>query len=175
LARFPIAVQAKKTYVIGVGTAAGTLNSLASDFTFALGARPANDDLQHAKVIAKHAKASKPRGLVKGSTEFAGLQAHERLLQQHVGGADTWYAFVAPKAGRYRFMESLKRGYPVLSAYSGRGHDILGLKRVKAGRGKNYNKPVTIKLGAKAGQRFELSVDGLTGYWGKYRLSWKKV
>ena len=167
--RLVLRVKAGTRYVIGVD---GSHRSGYPEGSFGLdlGAPPANDNLEHAKFLARHRSVSKRSGTVTGSTEFATFQAREKHLKHGVGGADVWYTFVAPAGGKYRFTDTGTAGF--LAAYSGKGSDNLGLRLVSEST-PSFATTTTLSVHAKKGQKFELSVDSVTGYAGKYRLRWK--
>lgn len=178
--RFEFPVRAGVAYLIAVDGSAKA-GYPEGTFGLTLGAVPANDNLSRAHLLAKtKAKVgnksktvSKGKGKVSGSTEFAAFQTGEKSPKGFSGGADVWYTFVAPKEGTYTFTEALHGASALLAAYTGKGSNNLGLKLVKDANHAGTKKPATITLKAKAGQKFEISVDGGLGAFGAYRLTWK--
>jgi hypothetical protein len=166
LSRLAFAVTAHRRYFIAVD---GSFRSGYPEgaFGLALGAVPNNDSLSAATHL------SKGKGRVTGSTDFATFQSGEKSPKGFTGGADAWYTFVAPKAGTYTFSETLHGAAALLAAYSGKGASNLGLKLVKDASHAGSKKAATIALKAKAGEHFEISVDGSVGEFGAYTLTWK--
>jgi hypothetical protein len=184
--RFTLPVRAGTIYYIGVDGST-TANYPEGSFGLDLGAVPANDTVKAATFLAKtkitikvgkkkkkkKLTVSKKSGKVKGSTDFATFQAGEKSPKHFTGNADVWYTFVAPKAGHYTFTESLSHAAGLLAAYSGKGTSNLGLKLVTAASHAGTTKPASIRIKAKRGQKFTISVDGSAGAFGGYTLTWK--
>ncbi|HEX3824192.1 MAG TPA: hypothetical protein VHV79_06990 [Mycobacteriales bacterium] len=177
--RFVLPVTAGSIYYIGVDGST-TANYPEGSFGLDLGALPANDNVKgaaflakhRAKIGKKHKTVSRKSGTVKGSTDFATFQSGEKSPRHFTGNADVWYTFVAPKAGHYTFSESLRHAGALLAAYSGKGKSNLGLKLVAAAT-HSVSKPASIKIKAKAGQKFKISVDGSAHAFGNFTLTWK--
>lgn len=182
------------TYTIGVD-GAESANYPQGTFTLVLGPEAANDNHGAAAYLAKskatkivkkkhHKKkkvkftASKGSGKVSGSTDFATFESDEKSPKSYTGKADVWYTFVAPKAATYTFTESMtdvetgSAGPALIAAYSGKGTSNFGLKLVADDSNPSTKAPAKIKLKAKAGQKFLISVDGDTGVFGSFTLSW---
>jgi hypothetical protein len=181
LSRFPLSVRSGGIYYIGVD---GSTEASYPEGSFGLdlGAVPSNDNIKGASLLAKtkgkvgknRTTVSKGAGKVKGSTAFATFQKREKSPKHFSGGADVWYKFIAPKAGSYTFTESLRGAPALIAAYSGKGSSNLGLKLVKDAAHPRSTKAMSkIKIKARAGQKFEISVDGSAGAFGSYILSWK--
>ncbi|HTR69588.1 MAG TPA: hypothetical protein VMH41_05110 [Mycobacteriales bacterium] len=184
--RLALTVGSGGAYYIAVD-GSSEVNYPEDTFGLNLGPEPANDSLAHATMLAKtkvkikgkKKTVSKGAGKVTGSTDFATFQSGEKNPKGYSGKADVWYTFVAPKAGTYTFtgtladVETGKPGAALIAAYSGKGSSNLGMKLVKDASNPTSKTPAVIKLKAKAGQVFKISVDGDTGAFGSYSLKWK--
>jgi hypothetical protein len=174
-------------YLIGVDGSSAA-NYPVGSFGLHLDETPVNNSVSGASYLAKTTKtvvthkkhkrhttkviSSKASGSVRGSTVFADHQTGEKALNG--GAADLWYTFVAPKAGSYKFTETLTGGRALLAGYSAtKSKSNLGLKLVNDAAAVVAGKPVSIVLKAKAGQSFLIAVDGRSGDFGAYSLAWK--
>jgi hypothetical protein len=166
--RFAINVRKGTTYTIGVdGSKAAVYPQ--GGFGLTLGAVPVNDDRSHPVYLAKRHGSSAASGTVRGSTEFATRQGDETELTRLVG-VDTWYTFVAPKEGKYRFTAAATHGFAALGVYSGKG--VSGRKPVDF-RASSTSKAVSVGVRAAAGQTFAIQVATTLGSAGAYTLRWR--
>jgi hypothetical protein len=116
-------------------------------------------------------------GVLEGSNSNATVEPGEPLHAGKTGGHSLWISWVAPSNGVARFKTETSGFDTLLAAYNfSSTNDTTFDKLIVAARNDDSeelnDRESTIEFGVRAGQRFEIAVDGYFGAVGSIKMQW---